>query len=138
MKMEQRVREAIDEVTDEEDMEEGEIPSSIAAESKTYYSCKLCHKDFTSAFILCLHLQIHEKVANTPVVKSDPSAVVEEKCENETMQVEEKNDTVTIKEEKEEEIEEEEVDEKPVGLINKNFVENLKRNLSLAMSRNNL
>ncbi len=123
--------------------------SSIAnaVGNHTIYTCKLCHKDFSSNFILCLHLQIHQKVGSTPVTEDkepsaedlpapeddeeeefDPSRVKLEHCE---VMKELKDD---CSEDTKEEISV--VNTSPAAeMLNKNFVENLKKNLSLAMNR---
>ena len=141
------IKAEIDDDDDDEDMEEGEIPSSIAAETRTYYSCKLCHKDFSSAFILCLHLQIHKKVASTKAAEEESSTTAaQEDGQNGSVKIEkvENSDANVDAIPEEDEDDEEEPglvkveNSQPTGLINKNFVENLKRNLSLAMARNNL
>lgn len=88
------------------------------AQEQKLFSCKLCDKVFRSSFILCLHLQIHKKVGsvpnNAPSSKqgTSKSGIIKNKITpNKTN------------------------DAEPPPIFNKNFVENLKKNLSLAMNR---
>lgn len=132
-----------------ENEESPEIPATEIVqvnEQRAIYSCKFCKKDFSSAFILCLHLRIHEKVGNMNEPTEEKSA---ESSENEKTDV--SPEATPVKEEIIEEItlstsdvdnaicepiNEQNVPKNEfIGIINKNFVENLRKNLSLAMNR---
>lgn len=182
----------------------------MESDVRPVHTCKFCHRNFSSAFILCLHIQIHEKVNSVSKMfeqnnsaAADPAATVgpiENKAEvsrspivctignNVTLQIVNKVPTASTGEKtvtspiagklvniqskklissspsqivevitgktagcsssntksspkiKTESIDDSEVSVKtentePVSFVQNNFVENLKKNLSLAMNR---
>lgn len=128
------------------DSETSQNESSADETERAVYTCKFCKKEFSSAFIHCLHLRIHEKVGSTLESEEQASSTqnsTTEKKETNTQVKEEIIEEVTlspedmnIKEENHEFVEGESEPKKEfIGMINKNFVENLKKNLSLAMNR---
>ncbi|XP_065202644.1 transcription initiation factor TFIID subunit 11-like [Planococcus citri] len=140
--------EAVQNQVDEENRTDTEV-----SEQRTIYSCKFCNKDFSSAFVLFLHIRIHEKVGSItePAAEAEPAQPAEqeeydseEDSDDEPQIKEEVIEEITIpdaddEDEAQTEVDPLQVNDPPktefVGIINKNFVENLKKNLSLAMNR---
>lgn len=152
----QRVRTETEEISLTQAVQEEhdeQCSNETEPEHRTIYSCKFCNKDFSSAFVLFLHIRIHEKVGSVqePVVETES---VPPKEEEPHVEEDISDDELQIKEEIIEEITIPDADDEPdepvesdplqiedepktefVGIINKNFVENLRKNLSLAMNR---
>lgn len=106
------------------------------SQSRLFYTCKLCNKDFSSAFILCLHLQIHEKVGSVQTTKDNITAnEQDQESEVKLEPCQDTNETFGTSIEDTKELNAASTEDAPTGILNKNFVENLKKNLSLAMNR---